>query len=47
MTAEEIITLLKSKANTKNVEDMARFGINPENTLGISIPYLRKLAKIN
>jgi len=24
---------------------MARFGINPENTYGISIPNLRKLAK--
>ncbi len=45
MTAEEIITLLKSKANPKNVEGMARFGINPKNTLGISVPELRKLAK--
>ncbi|MBI4059351.1 DNA alkylation repair protein [Candidatus Microgenomates bacterium] len=24
---------------------MARFGVNPQNTLGINIPYLRKLAK--
>ncbi len=45
MTAEEIITLLKSKANPKNVEGMARFGINPKNSLGIFVPELRKLAK--
>lgn len=45
MTAEEIITLLKSQRNPKNVKGMARFGINPKNTLGISVPYLRKLAK--
>lgn len=45
MTAKEIISLLKSQANPKNVEGMARFGINPKNTLGVSVPYLRKLAK--
>jgi 3-methyladenine DNA glycosylase AlkD len=45
MTAQEIITLLNSQADPKNVEGMARFGINPKNTLGISVPYLRKLAK--
>ncbi len=32
-------------ANPKNVTGMARFGINPENTLGVSIPNLRALAK--
>lgn len=32
-------------ANPKNVAGMARFGINPKNTLGISIPHLRALAK--
>ncbi|MBU3978172.1 DNA alkylation repair protein [Patescibacteria group bacterium] len=45
MTVEEIITLLKSQENPKNVKGMARFGINSKNTLGISVPYLRKLAK--
>jgi len=45
MTTEEIIAHLKSQKNPKNVEGMARFGINPKNTLGISVPYLRKLAK--
>ena len=45
MTYEEIIKDLKSHKNPKNIAGMARFGINPKNTLGIPIPYLRKLAK--
>jgi 3-methyladenine DNA glycosylase AlkD len=36
--------LLKHK-NPTNVKGMARFGINPKNTLGINIPILRALAK--
>jgi 3-methyladenine DNA glycosylase AlkD len=45
MTAQEIITLIKSQRNPKNIAGMARFGINSNNTLGITVPYLRKLAK--
>jgi len=45
MDYQEIIKYLKRQANAKNVEGMARFGINPKNTLGISIPFLRGLAK--
>ena len=45
MTSQEIIADLKSQANPKNVEGMARFGINSTNTLGISIPYLRKFGR--
>jgi len=41
----KIISRLKSQANPKNVAGMARFGINPHNALGISIPDLRRLAK--
>ncbi|MFA5355160.1 MAG: pantetheine-phosphate adenylyltransferase [Candidatus Paceibacterota bacterium] len=41
----EIIKKLKSLADKKNKEGMARFGISPKNTLGISVPYLRGLAK--
>ena len=41
----EIIELLKSLSNPKAVEGMARFGINPRGTLGVSIPNLRKIAK--
>jgi len=45
MNIESIIAELKSHANPKNVQGMARFGINPENTLGVSIPIIRALAK--
>lgn len=45
MTLSQIIKTLKSHANPKNVAGMARFGINPKNTLGISIPFLRQLGK--
>ncbi len=45
MQYEEIIKKLKSSSNPKNVEGMSRSGINPKNTLGISIPVLRKLGR--
>jgi hypothetical protein len=37
MKYQQILKKLKSQANKKNVEGMARFGINTKNTLGISI----------
>jgi 3-methyladenine DNA glycosylase AlkD len=40
-----ILKHLKSLSNADAVAGMARFGINPQNTLGISIPVLRKLAR--
>jgi 3-methyladenine DNA glycosylase AlkD len=45
MKYEEIIKLLKSKADKKNLKGMVRFGISPKNTLGVSVPVLRNLAK--
>jgi 3-methyladenine DNA glycosylase AlkD len=45
MDAVEILRELKSQSNPKNVAGMARFGINPTNTYGISIPTLRKMSK--
>lgn len=45
MKLKEIIRWLKSHANPKNVEGIARFGINPKNTLGISLYDLRPFAK--
>jgi 3-methyladenine DNA glycosylase AlkD len=45
MKIKEILKRLKSLANPKNVEGMARFGINPKNTLGISVYVLRDMAK--
>jgi 3-methyladenine DNA glycosylase AlkD len=44
MQVSEIIDILRSYANPDAVNGMARFGINPDNTLGISMPVLRKLA---
>jgi len=45
MRYRKIIELLKSLSDPKAVEGMARFGINPKGTLGVSIPNLRKIAK--
>lgn len=45
MNLEEVLKKLKSIGNPKNVEGMARYGINPKNNLGISIYKLRPLAK--
>jgi 3-methyladenine DNA glycosylase AlkD len=46
MQCAEILKKLKLLANPKNVEGMARFGINTKNvTYGVSMPELRKLAK--
>lgn len=45
MNEIEIIVRLKSLSNPKAVEGMARYGINPNNTYGVSIPSLRQIAK--
>lgn len=45
MEYEEIVKRLKSLSSPKNVKGMARFGINPGNTLGVSIPHIRKIAR--
>jgi 3-methyladenine DNA glycosylase AlkD len=44
-SVKQIVCRLKSLANPKNVEGMARYGINPRGTLGVNIPVLRKMAK--
>ncbi|MFQ6134877.1 MAG: DNA alkylation repair protein [Nitrososphaerales archaeon] len=41
----EILSKLESLSNPEAVAGMARFGINPKNTYGVSIPNLRKMAK--
>ena len=41
----EAMRRLKALSDPKAVEGMACYGINAENTLGVSIPNLRKLAK--
>ncbi|HYM14487.1 MAG TPA: DNA alkylation repair protein [Dehalococcoidia bacterium] len=45
MTADEIIADLRAMANPRRAAGMARFGITSTNTLGISVPALRALAK--
>jgi len=42
---DEVVKKLRLMANPENVAGMVRFGINPENTLGVSMPALRKMAK--
>ena len=43
--ADEILTQLHALANPTNVQGMARFGINPENALGVSVTTLRQIAR--
>src|SRR5258706_2514678 len=43
--AAEVLRELRSHANAKNVAGMARFGINPKGTLGVSVFELRRLAR--
>lgn len=45
MDSKKIIAKLKSQRNPKNIAGMARFGISAKNTLGVSMPCLRNLAK--
>jgi len=45
VTARELLDNLKAHANPANVAGMARYGINPKGTLGVSIPVIRGLAK--
>jgi 3-methyladenine DNA glycosylase AlkD len=45
MDYKKIIEKLKSLSDPKAVEGMARYGITPEKTYGVSIPNLRKIAK--
>jgi 3-methyladenine DNA glycosylase AlkD len=45
MQLSEILQKLQSLSKPEAAENMARYGINPETALGISIPELRKLAK--
>jgi 3-methyladenine DNA glycosylase AlkD len=45
MQYKEILDKLKSLSNPENVVGMARYGINPENTYGVSIPTIRAMVK--
>ncbi len=45
MDRNDVLKRLKSHSNPEAVKGMARFGINPNNTYGVSIPTLRKIAR--
>lgn len=45
MDADAVLADLRSRANEHNRAGMARFGINAEHALGISVTDLRKIAK--
>jgi len=45
MTVEQVITLLQQHANPQAVQGMARVGFSSDQTLGVSIPTLRGMAK--
>jgi 3-methyladenine DNA glycosylase AlkD len=45
MKFEDVMNKLNSMRNIKNVEGMARFGIKPENNLGISVTTIREFAR--
>ena len=42
---ERIVATLRSHANPANVAGMARYGINPNGTLGVPVYILRRIAK--
>jgi 3-methyladenine DNA glycosylase AlkD len=44
-TAEDILEKLKSKADSGQLEGMARFGMAVEKRLGVSVPDMRRIAK--
>lgn len=41
----QVVTELRERADPRKVEGMARFGINPRGTLGVSVKDLRQIAK--
>lgn len=45
MNTRQIIAELKKMGRPEALPHMAKFGINPENAFGVSVPNLRKLAK--
>jgi len=44
-TVADVLSKLQAKANSKNVEGMAKFGMSVKGRLGVSVPEMRKLAK--
>ena len=45
MHPADILDELRSMSSAKAVDGLARYGIRPDNRLGVSIPALRRLAR--
>src|SRR2546421_10835591 len=45
MTVEQVIAMLQQHANPQGIKGMARVGISSAQTLGVSIPTLRRMAR--
>lgn len=45
MTSKDIIAILKKNRNQKNIDGMARYGINVDKAFGLSAPFIYSLAK--
>lgn len=45
LSSDQLIERLRAAGKPENIAGMARFGINPEGTLGVSIPVIRGLAR--
>jgi len=45
LEVEDILSRLRTLADPEAVKGMESFGINPENTLGVSMPAVRRLAR--
>jgi 3-methyladenine DNA glycosylase AlkD len=44
--AEEVLQLLRKKASPRNVRGMASFGMSAEGRLGVSVPEMRRIARL-
>ena len=41
----QVLSALQAEANPDNLEGMARYGIATDNALGVSVPFMRRLAR--
>jgi 3-methyladenine DNA glycosylase AlkD len=46
MEAEEVLRLLRRKASPRNVRGMTRFGMSAKGRLGVSVPEMRRIARL-
>ena len=46
MEVEEVLRLLRKKASRRNVRGMVRFGMSGEGRLGVSVPEMRRIARL-